>query len=181
MKIVLIGYRAAGKSTLGRRLEQCLGWPCRDVDRGIEAICGTDLAQFYKKIGDTAFRDIEAQVVADLCAEDRCIISMGAGSLTRPENQQAVSRDSLVVYLELPAEELWRRIEADPRSALDRPNLRGGGLEEVQQMLALRHPVYCRCADLRLDGTLPTEQLSQSVLEQLDDRPPPPQPTGPER
>ena len=162
-RIVLAGYRAAGKSTLGSLLSQRLGWPCLDVDRAIEDACGKSLASFYQEEGDRVFRDLESQVVERLCAQDNCIVSMGAGSLGRAQNQEAARRDALVVYLRVPVDELWRRISSDPRSPQDRPNLRGGGRAEVQQVLAEREPIYRRCATLELDGSLPPAELAAQV------------------
>ena len=162
-RLVLAGYRAAGKSTLGNLLAQRVGWPCLDVDRAIEEACGKSLADFYQQEGDRVFRDLESQVVARLCAREHCIVSMGAGSLGRPENQEAARRDALVFYLRVSVDELWRRISTDPRSPQDRPNLRGGGREEVEHMLAEREPVYRRCATQELDGSLPPGQLADQV------------------
>jgi shikimate kinase len=164
LRIVLVGYRAAGKSTLGRLLARQLDWPCLDVDRDIETACGKSLAAFYQEDGDQVFRDLESDVVRRLCSRPQCIVSMGAGSLMRPQNQEIACRDALVVYLRVPDAELWRRISADPRSAQDRPNLRGGGIDEVHQMLALREPVYRRCADLEIDATRPPEELAEDII-----------------
>ena len=68
------------------------------------------------------------------------------------------------------AGELWRRIEADPASAATRPNLAGGGLQEVVTMLAQRAPVYRANADLTLDATLPPEELAGRIVAAVRDR-----------
>ena len=164
MKIVFIGYRASGKSTVGQLVAQRLDWPYLDIDRGIEARCKMTLAQFYKKVGETRFRAVETEVVVEMCREDQTAISFGAGTLMKERNQEAACRDSLVVYLQASVEELWRRIEADPASAANRPNLSRGGIEEVAEMLELREPVYLKCADLTLDATLPPERLADAVI-----------------
>lgn len=164
MKIVLIGYRAAGKTTLGKLLSKRLGWPYLDVDRGIERKSGRTITQLYQERGDAHYRDVEGQVVADMCREDECVVAFGAGSLMREESQTAARKGAFVVYLKAPVEELWRRMEADPRSSDTRPNLSGGGLEEVAEMLARRESVYIRCADLILDATLPPEPLAEAVV-----------------
>ena len=167
MKIVLIGYRAAGKTTLGKLLSKRLGWPYLDVDRGIEQRSGKTITQLYQERGNAHYRDVEAQVVADMCREDECVIAFGGGSLMREESQKAARRRGFVAYLQAPVEELWRRVEADPRSSDTRPNLSGGGLEEVAEMVARREPVYIKCADLILDATLPPEQLVDAVVTAL--------------
>ena len=165
MKIALIGYRASGKSTLGRELSRRLGWPLLDIDRGIEArFPGETLSGLWLRIGDGRFREIEAEVVEEMCAGDECVISFGAGTLGKPENRRHACGDALVVYLELSAEGLWERMQADPRSASTRPNLAGGGFQEVEELLAERDPVYRECAGLIVDAALPTERLADTVM-----------------
>ena len=171
MKIALIGYRASGKSTLGRELSRRLGWPLFDIDRGIEArFPGETLSGLWLRIGDGRFREIEAEVVEEMCAGDECVISFGAGTLGKPENRRHACRDALVVYLELSAEGLWERMQADPRSASTRPNLAGGGFQEVEELLAERDPVYRECAGLVLDAALRTERLAEIVIAELENR-----------
>ena len=170
MKIVLIGYRAAGKSTLGRLISQRLDWPLLDIDRGIEVRSGKTLKQLYEGAGDDHFRTVESEVVTEMCDQDRCVIAFGAGSLIRKQNRIAACTHSLVVYLEAPVEALWHRIQTDPHSLHTRPNLSRGGIEEVVEMLALREPVYRECADLTLDATLPPEHLAEKVIVAYNDR-----------
>ncbi len=163
MKIVFIGYRAAGKSTLGQLVAHHLGWPYQDIDRGIEIRCKKPLAEFFKE-DQEHFRAVETEVVLEMCRRDQTAISFGAGSLIAKRNQEAACRDSLVVYLKVPVEELWRRIDTDPDSAINRPNHLGGGIEEVAEMLARREPVYLKCADLILDATRSPEHLAEEVI-----------------
>jgi len=169
MKIVLIGYRASGKSTLGPVLSEQLGWPLYDVDGDIQKRYGCSLTEAFNSDED-AYRDVETDVVETLCGHDQCVIAFGAGSILRPQNQVVASRDSLVVYLKLDAAELWRRAEADPISADTRPNFRGGGLQEVEEMLQERGPVYHACSNLTLDATASPEALARKVIEALEER-----------
>ena len=169
MKISLIGYRASGKSTLGRELSRRLGWPLLDIDRGVEVRFPEEtLTEVWLRIGDPRFREIEAEVVEEMCSGDECVVSFGAGTLGRPENRRHACRDALVVYLEMSAEGLWERMQADPMNASTRPNLAGGGFQEVVEMLARRDPVYRECADLLVDASLPTERLADIVIAELE-------------
>ena len=164
MKIALVGYRAAGKSTLGRLVAERLGWSYKDIDRGIEAESGKTLKNLYEEVGEEPYRRIETEVVEEMCREDLCVISFGAGSVIKRRNQELAQRDSLVVFLEVPVEELWRRIEGDPQSGDNRPRLSRGGIGEVEEMLALREPAYRACADLVLDGTRSPKELVGEVI-----------------
>tara|TARA_B100000809_G_scaffold197411_1_gene197033 strand:+ start:1673 stop:2197 length:525 start_codon:yes stop_codon:yes gene_type:complete len=164
MRIVLIGYRACGKSTVGQLVADQLGWPLLDVDRGIEQQSGMTLKALYEEQGNARYREIEHQVATRMCERDPAVVSFGAGTIMQPANERLARKDSLVIYLELPAEELWRRMQADPHSATTRPNLSSGGMEEVVQMMEQRGPVYQRCADLKLDGRLAPQQLADQIV-----------------
>ena len=167
MNIVLIGYRACGKSTVGTIVARRLCWYFFDIDRAIEARAGANIAEAYRTLGELRYRNLESQVVADACKGDRQVIAMGGGSIVRPENQGHAMRDSLVVYLKLTADELWRRMLSDPQSQTTRPNLAGGGLAEVVEMLARREPIYQRCATLHLDASRPPLQLADEILAHI--------------
>jgi shikimate kinase len=165
LKIVLIGYRTSGKSTVGQLLSQQLAMPYLDIDRGIEERIGDQtLTEYFLEVGDEVYRRLEAEIVAKMCAQDHCVIAFGAGSLKFPASREAARRNALVVYLQVPTEELWRRFQSDPLTAETRPNLAGGGIGEIEEMLAQREPVYLECADLVIDGTRPPEALATEVV-----------------
>ena len=166
-KVVLIGYRAAGKTTVGRLLAARLGWSYVDVDRGIEEHCRLTIREIIERHGEPFYRDVESAVVAELCAGRERVVAFGAGTPMRAGNREHARRDSLVVYLEADAAELWRRIDADPNSAATRPNLAGGGLPEVIAMLARRAPVYRDMADLTLDATRQPARSAAAIVAAL--------------
>ena len=169
-KVVLIGYRAAGKTTVGRLLAGRLGWSYVDVDRGIEEHCRLTIREIIERHGEPYYRDVESAVVAELCAGCERVVAFGAGTPMRAHNREHARRASLVVYLEADAAELWRRIDADPGSAATRPNLAGGGLPEVITMLARRAPVYRDMAELTLDATRQPAQSAAAIVTAVRQR-----------
>ncbi len=158
MNIVLIGYRGSGKTTIGRKLADKLWKQFVDVDRvacqrfGIESI-----AEIWQQHGEPAWREMEVNVVREATRNDEQVIALGGGTLMQPGARQAVeeAQDTRRIYLYCQADELNRRIEADPQSAATRPNLtaHGGGADEVRAMLAEREPVYLAVADHVFDVT----------------------------
>ncbi len=164
MRIILVGYRGCGKTTVGRFVAKELGWPFADVDREMESRYQTPMLEIYTSLGETGFRRVETEIVRTLCHRDPCVIAFGAGTIIQQANQIHARKNSLVVYLETTAPVLWQRIESDPLSARLRPRLTSGGYEEVIEMMAKRAPVYQACADLSLDATRLPQDLACEIV-----------------
>ena len=79
MFLSLIGYRATGKTTLARLLAERLGCPWIDADTEIERRAGKSIARIFAEDGEPAFRDLEAQVVAELCRRGPLVLAAGGG------------------------------------------------------------------------------------------------------
>jgi shikimate kinase len=167
MNIVMIGYRASGKTLVGKMLAEHLDWPYLDVDRGIEKKeGGKSIADIFKTSGEPHYRDVEARVAQEMLTRDECVISFGGGTIMRDTTQGLIAGNTKVVYLEASPEVLWDRSKADPETGKNRPSLMGGpgGKEEIITMLETRAPIYEHFADLVLDATLPPEQLVEEIL-----------------
>jgi len=155
MNVILIGYRGCGKTSLGRKLASETWKTFRDVDQETcKRFDNDSIADIWEKHGEPAWREMEVQVTADLCAMDDMVIGLGGGTLMQPGARDAVEHaDAVRIYLKCDPEELYRRISADTESAKTRPNLTnlGGGVDEIVEMLHRREPVYEAVADKVLD------------------------------
>ena len=161
MNLVLIGYRATGKTTLARLLAERLGWDWIDADVEIERRAGKSIARIFAEEGEPAFRDLEAEVIADLCRRDRLVLAAGGGAPMRPESRQAMRASGKVVWLKARPETIHARMSADATTTARRPDLTDkGGLEEIVDLLARREPVYRQSAHLEID----TEAKSPHAL-----------------
>jgi shikimate kinase len=170
MNLVLIGYRATGKTTLARLLAQRLGWEWTDADVEIERRAGKSIAQIFAEDGEPAFRDLEAQVIGELCRRPRLVLAAGGGAPLRAESRQAMRAGGRVVWLTARPETILARMSADATTAQRRPSLTGKGpLEEVVHLLQCREPVYRQSAHLVVDteGRTP-EGLAAEILARLE-------------
>ena len=163
MNAVLIGMKHSGKSTLGAALAARWQCPFHDVDRLIESTYECDaqerltVRELLTHHGDRRFREVEGQVVCELylrlCgSERRNVISLGGRTALNEAVSQLLPDIGTLVYLDVPAEELFARIE---RRGLP-PFLQGE--DPFGQFLALcreRQPHFERLAELvvRLAGT----------------------------
>jgi shikimate kinase len=141
MQLALIGLRGTGKSSVARLAALALGWDWADADVEVELRAGRSIAALFAAEGEPYFRDLEAEVVAQLARRPRCVLALGGGVVLRDENRQALAA-ATVVWLTASPHTLWQRIQADPLSASRRPPLAGGGPEEIAALAAQRAPRY---------------------------------------
>ncbi len=146
--LILIGYRGCGKTCVGRELAGRLHWAFVDTDTLIEAAAGQCIRDIFTQAGKAHFRKLERQVIAEVTAATDQVIAVGGGAVLSPTNRAALRRAGVCIWLTAPATELYRRLEADPRSGTTRPALTArGGLAEVRHLLAQRRPLYAALAD----------------------------------
>src|SRR5262245_52270763 len=138
VRIILIGYRGTGKTTVGRLLAERLGWEFADADDHIEASAGRSIAAIFatEGEGEAAFRDYEAAAIRELCQCERIVIATGGGAVLRPDNRELLRSAGFVAWLTATPETIWERLRGDPTTAARRPNLTpAGGIDEVRALV----------------------------------------------
>ncbi len=149
--IFLIGPRGSGKSTLARLLAARLGWNWLDADHELERRHGRSIRDIFEKDGEPVFREMESAVLADLCRLRQHVIATGGGVVLRPENRERLRDAGRVVWLTALPETLAARLIEDAGTTERRPSLTGtaaaASLQEINDVLALREPLYQSCAD----------------------------------
>jgi shikimate kinase len=164
-RIILIGYRGAGKTTVGPVLAARLGWRFADCDDRVEELAGKSVAEIFRTEGEAGFRDRESAALEALLQEEKIVLATGGGAVLRELNRAAMKRAGFVVWLTAPAEVLYRRLTADPTTAARRPALASGGFEEVVNLLAVREPLYRAVADFVLDSNdRSPDELADPIL-----------------
>jgi len=156
MSIGLIGYRGSGKSTIGKRLADRLWQKFVDTDQRIIELAGKNIREIFEQDGEPKFRDMETQVLREVCQEKEIVIAFGGGALDREENRQLIKESGIkLIYLRCEPPELFRRIQADPQTGETRPNLTelAGGIEEIKTVLARREPIWRSMEAAELDVT----------------------------
>ncbi|WP_020469095.1 shikimate kinase [Zavarzinella formosa] len=150
-QIILIGYRASGKTTVGRKLAERLGRPFMDADEYLEAQAGRTIREIFATEGEPGFRDRESAVLRELTGRGPMVLATGGGVVLREENRDRIRAAGFVAWLTADADTLWDRLQTDPVTRERRPNLAGGGLEEVTKMLTVREPLYRALANLEIN------------------------------
>ena len=140
MRIALIGARGAGKTSVGQLLAAQLGVAFLDTDALVEAHSGRSIREL---MADGSFREREREVVADVLACTRGVVSLGGGAVLDPTFDAS---GWTVVWLTAEPSVLAERIRADEA---DRPSLTGRSAEdEVGAVLASRKDRYAALEQL---------------------------------
>jgi shikimate kinase len=84
--IILAGFKATGKSVVGRRLAERLGYAFVDLDEVIEAEVGMPVPLFFGERGETEFRELEVRMVQRVAGGNRSVIATGGGTIVNPAN-----------------------------------------------------------------------------------------------
>lgn len=167
--LALIGYRGTGKTTIAQALADRLCWDWIDADVELEHRAGKTIKQIFAEEGEPAFRDLEQQIVGELANRSRTIIALGGGAILRQTNREAIKRGCRTAWLTASPQTLLARISADRTTADRRPNLTSaGGLREIEELLAVREPLYRECADCIVatdDRTV--ESIADEILARL--------------
>jgi len=163
--IILVGFMASGKSSVGRALARRTGWPRIDADEEIVSRAGKPIADIFKDSGEDAFRQLEREVTTDICKESGRIIAAGGGSFIDDQNRRTMLDCGTVFYLSARPETIHRRVTRGNPNAPARPMLAGGDpLQRITELLAERMPAYTQAHHaVETDGLSP-EQVAQEII-----------------
>lgn len=170
MNVILIGFRGSGKSTIGKSLSERLGLEFIDCDAWIEKETGVTIREIFDKHGETHFRTIESQALAELAKLDGKVIATGGGAPLKYQNMQVFKRqDSRIFFLEVGPETAFARIQADAATGARRPPLTDKDpFTEVKEQIEFRRPYYLKGADVTVttEGR-GVEEIVKEILAHL--------------
>ena len=162
--IALIGFRATGKSVIGKLLGEKLSMDFMDMDDELVASLGQDIDSWVRAHGWESFRDAESRLLDSLAERNRLVLATGGGVILRPSNRKILKERFVVIWLQASPETIRLRLSQDPRTSSHRPPLTDLPIEdEINRVLLERCPIYEEAADLsiRTDGSTPSESVSQ--------------------
>ena len=177
--IFLIGMMASGKTTIGKRLAERLGWEFFDTDREIETNCGVPISYIFEKEGESGFRARETQTLAELTTRDGVVIATGGGAPMFEINRKLLAR-GLVIQLASSVSDIIERTRYDSTRPLLASEdkvariraimlARGGTYDEVcnEKIVTSRKPV-----DTVVEKILQLQSVQQIIshVEQIQHR-----------
>lgn len=145
----------SGKTTAGRILAAELGYFFVDLDTVIEHETGRPIAAIFEEPGEAVFRNLETRHLQTIL-DTNTVISTGGGCFVH--NGAWMLQNGVVVYLEVPFEELARRIGGDPARPLWR---------NAESLYRERESIYKR-AHLTVDASGSPEETASRILTQMN-------------
>ncbi len=164
VNLYLIGMMGAGKTTVGQLLAKQLSYGFVDTDNVIAQAAGRSINQIFAEEGEAAFRQLESDVLAQVCAYTRLTIATGGGIILRRENWSYLHH-GLIVWLDVPVELIYNRLAEDTtRPLLQDVDPQG----KLRSLLIERTPLYSQ-ADLKItvNQEETPEQIANKVMEAI--------------
>lgn len=162
-RLVLTGFMGSGKTTIGRRLADHLGWEFLDLDTAIERLGGRSVPDIFDELGEPEFRRLETAALTAALGSSRLVLALGGGAPESPANRQLLAGTpaTAVVYLTAPFATLIERChsQAEEPGATARPVLADRALAE--QRFLRRASLYAGLAThtVLTDGRSPDQTL----------------------
>jgi shikimate kinase len=130
----------SGKSSIGRKVAEGLGWRFADFDDAVEREAGMTIAEIFAREGEPHFRELEARVARGLLADREVVMGSGGGWAAAPGRLSSLPEGTATFWLKVSAPEAIRRASKRPgkRPLLDRPD----ALDAASRLLEERAPFY---------------------------------------
>lgn len=152
MKIILIGYRCTGKTSVGKLIAERLGLPFYDTDELIQKHVGKTIREIVAEKGWDAFRAAEKAIIKQLPSIGDAVIAVGGGAVMEVENREVLHDKGFCVWLIADEKTIVERMRNDKASAAQRPPLSDEGMgRETTKILEARRPIYQELADCTVD------------------------------
>ncbi len=154
IKVVLIGYMGAGKTTVGKALADELGLTFYDLDWYISMRYHRTVSEIFAERGEEGFRDLERRMLHEVAEFENVIISCGGGTPCFFDNMEYMNSLADTIYLKADPDVLAMHLKMGKGK---RPLIEGKTPEElesyIRESLAVREPYY-KQAKYTLDVSL---------------------------
>ncbi|MCH1448492.1 MAG: shikimate kinase [Candidatus Nanopelagicales bacterium] len=162
-RAIIIGAPGAGKTSVGRRVAERLGLEFHDSDAAIEKRAGKPVSDIFLSDGETEFRRLEREVIAESLKDIDGVLSVGGGAVLDPDTREAFSRHT-VVWLEVDLGNATKRVGMNSARPLLMGNVRG----TMTTMLNERTPLYEEVATVTVDTSgRPLKDVVDDVVAEL--------------
>ena len=165
--IVLVGLMGSGKTTVGKRIAQELGYPFVDSDDVVASVAGKSVREVFAQDGEARFRQCESDAIKSVLVgrKTSVVLATGGGAVISSENRSLISEQaSNVVWLDASVEDLVVRT----KQSAARPLLDGDAAATLQSLSNQRSAWYEEVATVRIDTRGKTvAKVCSAVMEAI--------------
>lgn len=135
--IVLIGMPSAGKTTIGKMLEDRMQKEFIDLDDIIIEKAGKSIPEIFEESGEAGFRAIETEAAIEVSKLNNKIIATGGGTIKHKVNMDYLRQNGITIFIDRDVDKL---ISSDPNRPLSKST------DALEKMHAERLPLYQKYA-----------------------------------
>lgn len=162
--IVLVGMMGSGKSHVGRLLAKRLNRSFYDADKILEEEQGRSISDIFSSDGESAFREMEADLIERLMQKNDAVISTGGGAVVTPSVLSNVKEQSISVWLQTSVDKIIPRVINDK----NRPLLQcGDPKSKLNALMDVREPLYAQ-ADIHITNEdIEVDEVVNKIVQAL--------------
>jgi len=161
--VILCGFMASGKTTVGTLLAETLHVPFADTDDLIMADAGKSIPDIFREEGESGFRDREFAAAKKVSVMDPCVISTGGGMMTFERNGELLSRTGIVICLSRSFETSFAILRSDST----RPMVFQKTKEEIFDLYSSRMDLYQKYAAVVIENNGSKKECVEKITEYL--------------
>lgn len=167
MNIVLIGFRAAGKSTISKILQERLSMDVISTDKLIEEREKLSIKEIAEQKGWKYFREVETKIISEISEKNNCIIDTGAGAIEEPINIDNLKKNGYLVFVYVSLKDNKTRIMKNPNRPKLNPLL---NLEDdISVAYNRRLYLYEEAMDFKVNASkYSAEECAEQIIKQLE-------------
>lgn len=166
--IFLIGFMGCGKTTLGRKLANRLGYEFIDLDEVLEAQAGITIAEYFSQHGEAKFRELESELLKQTAYPANAVVSTGGGLPCFFDNMDWMNQNGKTFYVKLTPKALAERLD---KGKTTRPVLQGKTGDElvgfIEEKLSERDAFYNKATFIVNGIDLTSEKAEQIIADYL--------------
>ncbi len=157
--IILIGFMASGKTTVGKILAEKLNRVFIDTDELIEKETGISISEIFKSYGEAYFRNIEKAIVLKTIENPNTVIATGGGCVTQEETRKILKKTGIVIWLNVNPKTVIARTQGDEK----RPLLSKDRENRAYTLISEREVLYRETAHYKVDANKSLEEIISEI------------------
>ena len=159
-----MGLMGSGKSIIGKDLSKYFDCKFYDTDNEIELKTKKSINEIFKEIGEPYFRDVEEKICLELLNKNKCVISLGGGSIVNRKIRDTIKKNSYSIYLQVKLSHLVNRLKLSKKRPLLNKNI--DNREILQKLYDHRRKFYEK-ADLIVNNDNDKFQVLKRIKSKL--------------